>query len=288
MQRKRITEVVNVATVPFRSPFRYPGGKTWLVPRIRQWLRSLEDRPAQFIEPFAGGAIVGLTVAFEDLASEVILVELDEDVASVWHTVLNGDGEWLAERIAGFQLADDNIRRALALSTRSTRDRAFATILRNRMNRGGILARGAGRMKRGENGKGLASRWYPGTLCRRIHEIVSRREKLRFVQGDGVEVMERSAASPGTAYFIDPPYSVAGRRLYRHNEINHYKLFELASTLRGPFLMTYDYSDQILGLASEFEMEVAEIAMMTTHHTKKMEILIGRELDWLTQHRLAL
>ena len=26
------TEPVNVASVPHRSPFRYPGGKTWLVP----------------------------------------------------------------------------------------------------------------------------------------------------------------------------------------------------------------------------------------------------------------
>jgi hypothetical protein len=25
---------VNVAAVPLRSPFRYPGGKTWLVPRM--------------------------------------------------------------------------------------------------------------------------------------------------------------------------------------------------------------------------------------------------------------
>lgn len=285
---KRITEVVNVAAIPFRSPFRYPGGKTWLVPRIRQWLRSFEQRPAQFIEPFAGGGIVGLTVVFENLADEVILVELDEDVASVWQTMFNGEGDWLVKRIAGFEVTDASIERALALGTRSTRDRAFATILRNRINRGGILAPGAGRMKHGENGKGVASRWYPGTLCHRIHEIVARRQKLRFVQGDGLEVMERSAASSEAAYFIDPPYSVAGRRLYRHNEINHRRLFRLASTLRGPFLMTYDHSDEILELASEFEMQVAEVAMKTTHHTRKMEILIGRQLDWLTQHRLPL
>ena len=31
---------VNVASVPQRSPFRYPGGKTWLVPHIRRWLGS--------------------------------------------------------------------------------------------------------------------------------------------------------------------------------------------------------------------------------------------------------
>lgn len=28
-------QIVNVASVPQRSPFRYPGGKTWLVPHIR-------------------------------------------------------------------------------------------------------------------------------------------------------------------------------------------------------------------------------------------------------------
>jgi hypothetical protein len=34
-------KVVNVSTVPHRSPFRYPGGKTWLVPRVRDWLKSI-------------------------------------------------------------------------------------------------------------------------------------------------------------------------------------------------------------------------------------------------------
>jgi len=35
-------KIVNVAAVPHRSPLRYPGGKTWLVPRIRLWLHSLD------------------------------------------------------------------------------------------------------------------------------------------------------------------------------------------------------------------------------------------------------
>ncbi len=29
---ERLPGIVNVASVPQRSPFRYPGGKTWLVP----------------------------------------------------------------------------------------------------------------------------------------------------------------------------------------------------------------------------------------------------------------
>src|ERR1017187_5676540 len=75
--------VVNVASVPQRSPFRYPGGKTWLVPRIRQWLGSFSVRPADLIEPFAGGGIVSLTAVFENLVERAILVELDHDIASV-------------------------------------------------------------------------------------------------------------------------------------------------------------------------------------------------------------
>lgn len=51
----------NVTQVRLLSPFRYPGGKTWLVPEIRRWLLAARTRPSVFVEPFAGGAIAGLT-----------------------------------------------------------------------------------------------------------------------------------------------------------------------------------------------------------------------------------
>ena len=66
--------VVNVASVPQRSPLRYPGGKTWLIPHIREWLRRTE--PEILIEPFAGGAIVSLTAVMEDLVTTAFMVEI--------------------------------------------------------------------------------------------------------------------------------------------------------------------------------------------------------------------
>jgi DNA adenine methylase len=80
----KLNQIINVASVPQRSPFRYPGGKTWLVPRIRKWLASRPMIAREFVEPFAGGGIVSLTVAAENLAQHVTMVELDEQVAAVW------------------------------------------------------------------------------------------------------------------------------------------------------------------------------------------------------------
>lgn len=112
------------------------------------------------IEPFAGGAIIGLTVAFDGLADHVTLVELDDSVAAVWKTILEGDYQALANRILEFDLTPENVDAVFVSKGSSTDEKAFQTILKNRINRGGILAPGAGRVKNGENGKGIKSRWY--------------------------------------------------------------------------------------------------------------------------------
>lgn len=276
-----VPPIVNVASVPQRSPFRYPGGKTWLVPRVRQWLNNKAVR--ELIEPFAGGAIIGLTAVFEDLADRVTLIELDEDIAAVWLTILSDDSTWLSNEISSFCLTPETVQDVISLSGRSTRDRALATILRNRISRGGILAPGAGIVKSGENGKGLLSRWYPETLRRRINEIAQLRGRLRFVQGDGIAVMANNANRDDVAFFVDPPYTVAGRRLYRHNELDHEQLMKVASRVSGDLLMTYDEAEEINLLADRHGLSIRRVPMKTTHHLHKWELLIGRNFDWFKQ-----
>jgi len=39
------------------------------------------------VEPFAGGGIISLTALFERLVDRVVMVELDEDIASNIHLV---------------------------------------------------------------------------------------------------------------------------------------------------------------------------------------------------------
>ncbi len=279
------TQVVNVASVPQRSPFRYPGGKTWLIPRIRQWLFSRPECPAQLIEPFAGGGIVGLTVAFEELADHVVMVEKDDQVAAVWETILNGGNRRLADRIQEFEITPETVQAELARSAVTQEEMAFQTILRNRVNHGGILAPGSGIIKQGENGKGIKSRWYPETLQKRILAIGQVQDRISFIHGDGLKILEENAGRSDVVYFIDPPYTAAGkragRRLYVHNELDHHALFERVATLAGDFLMTYDNAEGVEEMARQHHFDTQAVAMKNTHHAQMTELLIGRDLNWV-------
>lgn len=278
-----LKDVVNVASVPQRSPFRYPGGKTWLVPQVRRWLISKAKRPAIFVEPFAGGGIAGLTVAFEHLADGVLLAEIDPDVASVWRAMLNGKNAKLADRILDFDLTIENVREVLSKQHRTILDRAFATILRNRVQHGGILAPGATLMRAGENGKGIGSRWYPETLATRIRNINTMRDRLSFTQGDAFEVIESFRDAKNVAYFIDPPYTIAGRRLYRYSEIDHEKLFDTMASVAGDVLLTYDDTPEVRAWAERCNFAVESVAMMNRQNSRKSELLIGRDFSWVQE-----
>ena len=271
---------VNVSSVPQRSPFRYPGGKTWLIPYIRDWLGS-KTAPVRLLEPFAGGGIVSLTAAFEGLAKQVVFSELDPNVAAVWRVVLNGQAEWLAQRIVSFDLTLDNVKEVLRQPAPELRELAFQTILRNRVQRSGILADGAGLIKTGEAQRGLKSRWYAETLARRIREINEQKGRMTFIEGDGFEVIREHKRDAEAAFYIDPPYTLAARRLYRVWKIDHAKLFAEMADCTGDFLMSYDNTEEVVGLARKHGFASRPISMKNTHHAKMTELLIGKDLSWM-------
>ena len=248
---------VNVASVPQRSPLRYPGGKTWLVPEIRKYLAGLDFRPEVFVEPFAGGGIASLTAVMDSYVDRAVLCERDPDVSNLWQCIL-GAAEELARRVEDFVATPENVSNVFADAGVSGMDAAFRTLLRNRVSRGGILAKGASVMKQGENGHGISSRWYADTLAARIRAIGNHAERL--------------------AFFIDPPYTAAGkragRRLYTHNEIDHDDLFERMSRVRGVFMMTYDESPDVIEMARRQGFHLAKVPMKNTHHAVMHELLI--------------
>ncbi|MCS7287915.1 MAG: DNA adenine methylase [Roseiflexus sp.] len=278
---------VNVASVPQRSPFRYPGGKTWFVPTFRRWIASLKNRPRILIEPFAGGGIISLTALFENLVEKVVMVELDDEVAAVWDTVVNGDAEWLANRILTFTLTREAVEEELQKTPASKKEKAFQTILKNRTLHGGILAEGSRFIRYGENGKGIGSRWYPKTLAQRLISLNHIVNRIDFRCDDGLKVMMEFAGREDAVYFIDPPYTAggkkAGKRLYKHHQIDHEHLFMICESLVGDFLMTYDEAEEVKEMARRHGFQMRLIPMKNTHHAKMSELVIGRDLSWFDE-----
>lgn len=272
----------NVAKVPIYSPFRYPGGKSRWYYYVKQWL--LSTQPDVFVEPFAGGAHASLAVAVEEwgrrFVRDVLMVEVDENVSAVWETILDGDVEWLIQRIEQFEMSRKSAEKAIERQGDSTRDKAFAMIVHNRVSRGGVTAPGAGWLKKGENGNGLHSRWYPSTLVDRIRTIANARDRIHFTCSDAFDVLPNHLGE-STALFIDPPYPKAGGRLYAHSDVDHEAIFELASQSLGTVLLTYDNSDEVRELVEAFDFDSEPLVVSTTHHRKKTELLIGEDLDWL-------
>ncbi len=274
--------IINVSSVPQRSPFRYPGGKTWLIPTVRKWLKQENRVVEKLIEPFAGGGIVSLTAAFEKLAKQITMVEMDEEIAAVWEVILNDQNKWLADKIYSYDLTSANIKKELERPDKEMKDIAFCTILKNRVFHGGILAKGSGMIKNGENGKGISSRWYPKTLRDRILAINYVKDKIKFITGNAFEVLEQNLNFKNTYFFVDPPYTIAGKRLYTYYSIDHERLFKLTAQLKGKFMLTYDDTFEIRQLANKYNLQYRTIPMKTTLHYEKNEIIISDSFSWWT------
>lgn len=279
---------VNVACIPQRSPFRYPGGKTWFVPTFRDWDANHYPKPEILIEPFAGGGIISLTALFENLVSRVVMVEIDEEIAAVWQSVVDGHTEWIANRILAFDLTKESVIAEITKSNVDTREKAFQTILKNRTFHGGILAEGSGFLKYGENGKGIKSRWYPTTLAKRFFNLKYVADRISFHKEDGLEVIRKYSHRRDVIFFIDPPYTAggkrAGKRLYRHFTLDHEQLFTLCESIKGDFLMTYDNADEVKSMARDHGFQMRLIPIKNTHHATMEELVIGNDLSWMDRY----
>jgi DNA adenine methylase len=279
---------VNVASVPQRSPFRYPGGKTWFVPTFRDWIKNHSPKPEILIEPFAGGGIISLTALFEEFVSRVVMVEIDEEIAAVWQSVVDGHAEWIAKRILSFELTKESVIDEISRTSVDLREKAFQTILKNRTFHGGILAEGSGFLKYGENGKGIRSRWYPATLSKRFSNLKLVADRILFCKDDGLEVIREYSRRQDVVFFIDPPYTAggkkAGKRLYRHFTLDHERLFTLCESVKGDFLMTYDNADEVKMMARNHGFQMRLIPMTNTHHATMQELVIGKDLSWMDRY----
>jgi len=235
------------------SPLRYPGGK-WRFGSFFERLVSLNFRqPPIYIEPYAGGASLALSLLFAGTVGEIFLNDLAPAIYAFWYSVLkNGDDfidlirtteitprEWIRQR---------NVY-AAGLATNRLRF-GFATFYLNRTNHSGILNGG---MIGGKDQSGdwkLNARFNRLELISRIKRIAEYRDRIHLSNLDAEDLIRSHSRGKNKLLYLDPPYYCAGQRLYlnSYRPEDHAQVRNKVLALRCKWVVSYDDVPEIRSL----------------------------------------
>lgn len=251
------------------SPLRYPGGKSKVIDQI--YAELSHEKLDTFVELFAGGASLGLSLLDAGLVKHLVLNDLDPWVSNFWRVVcIPSAASELIERIrqAPPTLEDYFLYRdRIQISPGAWASVAFAYefLVVNRLSFGGISTANPICGKNAPMER-LLQRWNPDTLAKRIEHIAGLSNRITVTSLDAVSLFTDDVAwRPNSTIFVDPPYTVAGKMLYRENFADRHK--ELAEILTEYFrcfpdpdiIITYDDCKAIRDL-----YPYAEVKMLRT------------------------
>ncbi|MBP1785745.1 DNA adenine methylase [Micromonospora sp. HB375] len=243
----------------YPSPLRYPGGKGKVANFLKLLIVGNDLTGIDYVEPYAGGASVALTLLFEDYVSNAQINDLNQGVYQFWRLAVN-DPDALCRRIRAARLDLDEWqrqKRIYAAADTAPEDLAFATFYLNRTNRSGIISRGGviGGNDQSGNWK-IDARFNKDSLCSRILKIARFAPRLTVTNHDAVELLEASAnRSDPALHYLDPPYYLKGSRLYDnfYSHDDHLAVSSTVRSMKGPWVVSYDADPEILAMYSGSE-----------------------------------
>ncbi len=239
------------AAARYLSPLRYPGGKGRLAAFVGRLIEQQPKRAARYIEPFAGGAGVGLRLLFEEYVDEIVLNDLNPGIAAFWRSLFSRPDD-LLEKLDETEASIDEWHRQQTVyhdAHASDLDRGFATFYLNRTNRSGILdARPIGGLE--QTGKWLIdARYDKQALAKRIRTLARYSSRVVISEEDGIALIERHLAEPDSFIYADPPYLGQGDDLYLDTLTwaDHQRLANLLTPAPQSWFLTYDADPRITG-----------------------------------------
>ncbi len=244
----------------YSSPLRYPGGKRQITNFIKLVITLNDLYGGHYIEPYAGGASVAFTLLFHEYVKQVHINDLNTQIYSFWHSVLN-QVDSLCSLINETQINMDTwYEQKTIYENPHNHDMlsvGFATFFLNRTNRSGILNGG---VMGGKNQTGkykIDCRFNKPNLIKRIKRIARYRERVNLYNLDAMKLLTTvvpNLPENNTLLYLDPPYYTKGKALY-HNHYKHQDHASIASFIRDeikqPWIVSYDNTPAILDLYSE-------------------------------------
>ncbi len=242
------------------SPLRYPGGKARFAKFIAEVMRSNGLSGGHYLEPFAGGAGVALELLFDGHASHVHINDLDPAVHSFWSAATT-DPEGLMKLLRDTPISMDQWHhwRSVMLSQDerySLAEKGFATLFINRTNRSGILKGGVIGGKAQAGSYKLDARFRKEMIEARLKKIAQHAGQISVYSEDAFSLLSRAVEFlPDQALvYLDPPYYVKGRGLYRNFYIHedHLQIARLMQTaFTHPWIVSYDNAPEICEMYSQ-------------------------------------
>jgi DNA adenine methylase len=236
------------------SPLRYPGGKGRLAPFVQTLFERNNLADGHYVEPYAGGAAVGLSLLFLEYASRIYINDISKPVYLFWKVVLE-ETDALCRKIRDKQVTPEEWRRQRNIlfhyRDHSRVSVAFSMFFLNRTNRSGIIHSGG--MIGGNDQTGtwkIDARYNKPELISRIEAVASYSNRIHVSNKDAEAFLKSTVPNlpEKSLTFLDPPYFTQGQSLYENHyqPEDHVRLARVVKeTLQQNWIISYDNHPQI-------------------------------------------
>jgi DNA adenine methylase len=237
----------------YPSPLRYPGGKGKVGNYIKLVILDNDLVGCEYVEPYAGGASIALTLLFEEYADRVHINDINRGVFAFWDAVLRRPDEF-CRRITSVRLSVREWERQRATyrdPQADPLDLGFATFFLNRTSRSGIIGGGViGGLNQTGRWK-LDARFNREQLIKRVQRIARFGSRISLTQLDAALYMKDVLPTLARPFvYLDPPYYANGSKLYENSYLpgDHAAIASIVGTLKVPWIVSYDAVPQVAAL----------------------------------------
>lgn len=276
----------------YYSPLRYPGGKGKVADYFKQIFKDNLLYDGLYVEPYAGGASVALSLLFNEYASRIIINDIDKSIFAFWDSILNRTDELcklIKDTPVNVKTWDEQKRIQKGKSKYGLLKVGFSTFYLNRTNRSGILNAGiiGGRQQTGD--WKIDARFNKKDLINRIERIALYKNKITLYNSDAVQLIRtlKNDLPTKTLLYFDPPYFVKGKDLYLnyYDKNDHQEIAtEIGTLSKHKWIVTYDNVQPIKKLYTPYRQFKYTLNYSAALATKGKEIMIFSDNLCIAKH----
>lgn len=277
----------------FYSPLRYPGGKGKIVPYFKSIIKKNSLLGSVYVEPYAGGASVGLSLLQEEYVSRIVINDIDRSIFAFWHSVLNNTND-LCELIRKTKVNVKTWREQI--KTQETKedsdllDLGFSTFFLNRTNRSGILSAGVIGGLRQKGKWKINARYNKNDLIDRIRAISLYNNRIDLHNYDAVKLLRciNFKFPQNTLVYLDPPYYCKGKELYLnyYSKEDHEDISKQIKDLKRYWILTYDNVEPIQQLYKDYRQNIYDLRYSASISKVGQELMIFSNNLKISSHLL--